>query len=185
MRHPVGLLDTNAVILLPRLVDALTLPEEPRISTITLAELSVGPLVAATAEERAFRQAHLQQAEADFEPLPFDAGAARAFGRAVEPLAQPRPVDAVDGADGADAAQSPTLEPERFKQTASVLLMGPAALGVVAVAAVHRVAGAVAAGGDRSSACTSATPSAAPAMSTTADDRAGSDPMSSYASTWP
>lgn len=86
MRHPVGLLDTNAVILLPRLVDALTLPEEPRISTITLAELSVGPLVAATAEERAFRQAHLQQAEADFEPLPFDAGAARAFGQVAAAL---------------------------------------------------------------------------------------------------
>ena len=86
MRHPVGLLDTNAVILLPRLVDALTLPEEPRISTIPLAELSVGPLVAATAEERAFRQAHLQQAEADFEPLPFDAGAARAFGQVAAAL---------------------------------------------------------------------------------------------------
>jgi predicted nucleic acid-binding protein len=31
--------------------------------------------------ERAARQAQLQQAEADFEPLPFDADAARAFGR--------------------------------------------------------------------------------------------------------
>jgi len=41
----------------------------------------VGPLVAATEAERAARQAHLQQAEADFEPLPFDARAARAFGR--------------------------------------------------------------------------------------------------------
>jgi tRNA(fMet)-specific endonuclease VapC len=29
---------------------------------------------------RAARQAHLQQAEADFDPLPFDAAAARAFG---------------------------------------------------------------------------------------------------------
>jgi tRNA(fMet)-specific endonuclease VapC len=27
------------------------------------------------------RQAHLRQAEADFEPIPFDAAAARAFGR--------------------------------------------------------------------------------------------------------
>lgn len=41
----------------------------------------MGPLVAATEAERAARQAHLQQAEADFEPLPFDARAARAFGR--------------------------------------------------------------------------------------------------------
>lgn len=30
--------------------------------------------------ERAARQAHVQQAEADFDPLPFDAAAARAFG---------------------------------------------------------------------------------------------------------
>jgi predicted nucleic acid-binding protein len=57
------------------------LPAEPLITAITLAELSVGPLVATTDSERAARQAHLQQAEADFEPLPFDAAAARAFGR--------------------------------------------------------------------------------------------------------
>ena len=31
-------------------------------------------------EERAARQAHLQAAEADFDPLPFDAAAARSFG---------------------------------------------------------------------------------------------------------
>jgi predicted nucleic acid-binding protein len=47
---------------------------------VTLAELSVGPLVADDDVERAKRQAHLQQAEADFEPLPFDRTAARAFG---------------------------------------------------------------------------------------------------------
>jgi predicted nucleic acid-binding protein len=48
---------------------------------VTLAELSVGPLVARDSEERAARQAHLQQAEADFDPLPFDAPAARVFGQ--------------------------------------------------------------------------------------------------------
>jgi tRNA(fMet)-specific endonuclease VapC len=41
----------------------------------------VGPLVATSDSERAARQAHLQQAEADFVPLPFDAAAARTFGR--------------------------------------------------------------------------------------------------------
>ena len=56
------------------------LPDEPLIAAVTLAELAVGPLVAADEDERARRQAHLQQAEADFEPLPFDAAAARAFG---------------------------------------------------------------------------------------------------------
>jgi len=48
---------------------------------VTLAELTVGPLMASTEAERAARQAHVQQAEADFDPLPFDAAAARAFGR--------------------------------------------------------------------------------------------------------
>ena len=75
-----GLLDTSTVILLGRLADASVLPDEPLIAAVTLAELAVGPLVAADEDERARRQAHLQQAEADFEPLPFDAAAARAFG---------------------------------------------------------------------------------------------------------
>lgn len=81
-----GLLDTSTLLLLPRLRDATTLPVEPFISTITLAELSVGPLVARTDAERAARQAHLQQAEADFDPLPFDAIAARAFGQVAAAL---------------------------------------------------------------------------------------------------
>jgi tRNA(fMet)-specific endonuclease VapC len=74
-----GILDTSTVILLPSLEDASTLPAEPLISAVTLAELAVGPLVAEEESERAARQAHLQQAEADFDPLPFDADAARAF----------------------------------------------------------------------------------------------------------
>ena len=75
-----GLLDTSTVILLGRLADASVLPDEPLVAAVTLAELAVGPLVAADEDERAKRQAHLQQAEADFDPLPFDAVAARAFG---------------------------------------------------------------------------------------------------------
>ncbi len=81
-----GLLDTSAVILLSRIRDPQTLPAEPHISTITLAELSVGPLVASDDVERASRLAHLQQAEADFVPLPFDADAARAFGQVAASL---------------------------------------------------------------------------------------------------
>jgi len=53
---------------------------------VTLAELSVGPLVASDPGERAARQLRLQQAEADFDPLPFDAAAARAFGRVAASL---------------------------------------------------------------------------------------------------
>lgn len=75
-----GVLDTNTVILLDRLRDASALPKRPVITTITLAELSVGPLVTDDPHERAVRQAHLQLAEASFRPLPFDAAAARRFG---------------------------------------------------------------------------------------------------------
>jgi predicted nucleic acid-binding protein len=81
-----GVLDTKTVIVLPRVSDAALLPREPLITAVTLAELSVGPLVASTDAERAARQAHLQQAEADFDPLPFDARAARAFGRVAASL---------------------------------------------------------------------------------------------------
>lgn len=79
-RDPRGVLDTSTLLLLGRLADATALPSEPLITAVTLAELAVGPLVAADDGERARRQAHVQQAEADFVPLPFDASAARAFG---------------------------------------------------------------------------------------------------------
>jgi len=80
-----GLLDTSVLVLLAD-VDDDFLPEEPLISAVTLAELSVGPLVARSDEERAARQAHLQEAEASFEPLPFDVAEARAFGRVAASL---------------------------------------------------------------------------------------------------
>ncbi len=86
--RPTGLLDTSTVILLPRLRDPGGLPDAPLISAITLAELSVGPLVATTDTERAARLAHLQQAEVDFELLPFDADVARAFGQVAASLRQ-------------------------------------------------------------------------------------------------
>ena len=76
------------VIALPTLTDGTYLPVTPFISVVTLAELSVGPLVARTDAERAARQAVLQQAEADFDPLPFDAAAARSFGRVAAALRQ-------------------------------------------------------------------------------------------------
>jgi tRNA(fMet)-specific endonuclease VapC len=85
-RHARGVLDTSTVLLLSRVEEAGSLPAEPLITAVTLAELSVGPLVAADETERAARQAHLQQAEAAFDPLPFDAAAARAFGRVAASL---------------------------------------------------------------------------------------------------
>lgn len=85
-RRPKGILDTSTVIVLGGLEDALSLPAEPLITAVTLAELSVGPLVATDEGERAVRQAHLQQAESDFVALPFDAAAARAFGQVAAAL---------------------------------------------------------------------------------------------------
>ncbi|MFT3853385.1 MAG: type II toxin-antitoxin system VapC family toxin [Ilumatobacteraceae bacterium] len=81
-----GILDTNTLVLLGRIKDVAALPTEPLITAVTLAELSVGPLVATTDGERASRQAHLQQAESDFDPLPFDAAAARSFGQVAASL---------------------------------------------------------------------------------------------------
>ena len=83
-----GILDTSTLILLGRLTNTDALPDEPVITAVTLAELSVGPLVASTSDDRAARQAHVQQAEADFDPLPFDTAAARSFGRVAASLHQ-------------------------------------------------------------------------------------------------
>ena len=75
-----GILDTSTLILLGRITAFESLPDSAFITAVTLAELSVGPLVATKDEDRVARQAHLQAAEADFDPLPFDTAAARAFG---------------------------------------------------------------------------------------------------------
>ena len=80
MSDPEGLLDASALLALHQISDPALLPEVALISAITLAELTVGPLTASDDAERARRLAHVQQAEADFDPIPFDASAARAFG---------------------------------------------------------------------------------------------------------
>lgn len=80
MRHPdpVGLLDTNVVIDLGQ-CDPAELPAEPLISSVTLAELSAGPVVAATHDEQIQRQHVLQLTESTFDPLAFDGSCARHF----------------------------------------------------------------------------------------------------------
>jgi len=117
-----GILDTSTLILLGRITALDNLPDEAFITAVTLAELSVGPLVATTDEDRVARQAHLQAAEADFEPLPFDADAARAFGGVAASLrrsgrkATARAFDAMIAAT-AVAAELPvyTCNPGDFK----------------------------------------------------------------------
>lgn len=75
-----GLLDTSVVIALPSITDAHALPEQCLVSAVTMAELSVGPLATDDPAQRAARQGLLQAAESTFQPLPFDAACARAFG---------------------------------------------------------------------------------------------------------
>lgn len=78
--HRRGLLDTSVVIALHD-IPLASLPEEPAISALTLAELAAGPHATTDASERALRQDRLQRTEATFDPLPFDLAAARAYGR--------------------------------------------------------------------------------------------------------
>ena len=75
-----GILDTSVVLDLEH-IEPSRLPVEVAISAITMAELAAGPHATPDPEERARRQDRLQRAEAAFDPLPFDAEAARAYGR--------------------------------------------------------------------------------------------------------
>ncbi|CAO5152762.1 ribonuclease VapC4/5/8 [Frankia sp. AiPs1] len=84
-----GLLDTNIVIL-RHWIPPEDLPDEMAISAVTLAELSAGPHEVRRNdeqdrydehEERARRTETLQRAENEFDPIPFDAEAARLYGR--------------------------------------------------------------------------------------------------------
>ena len=78
-RHPKGILDTSAIIDLDS-IDSSSLPAEVAIASITLPELAAGPHAVTNPAERARHQDRLQRAEAAFDPLPFDAEAARAYG---------------------------------------------------------------------------------------------------------
>jgi predicted nucleic acid-binding protein len=86
-----GMLHTNILILRPW-IDAAELPDEVAISAITLAELSAGPHEVRRNDEqdsydehaeRARRMEILQRVENEFDPVPFDAEAARIFGRVI------------------------------------------------------------------------------------------------------
>jgi predicted nucleic acid-binding protein len=83
-----GMLDTS-ILILRRWIDPTELPDEMAISAVTLAELSAGPHEVRGNDEqgayderaeRARRLEILQRAESEFEPVPFDAEAARIFG---------------------------------------------------------------------------------------------------------
>jgi predicted nucleic acid-binding protein len=73
-----GVIDTSVVIGYES-VDVRRLPSEISISTLTLAELTTGPLAASDELERARRQERLQRFESGVETLVFDAACARAY----------------------------------------------------------------------------------------------------------
>jgi predicted nucleic acid-binding protein len=75
-----GLLDTSVVID-HDVIDLGLLPDQSAIAAITLAELAAGPHATEDKDERARRQDRLQWATATWDPLPFDAEAARMYGR--------------------------------------------------------------------------------------------------------
>lgn len=83
--HDRGLIDTN-ICILRSAIDASQLPAHMAISAITLAELSAGVHLVSgddrvARDERARRLQIVQRTEHEFDPLPFDAEAARIFGR--------------------------------------------------------------------------------------------------------
>jgi predicted nucleic acid-binding protein len=88
-RRSQGMLDTN-ILILRRWVNPDELPDEMAISAVTLAELSAGLHQVRSDDEqvgyhehaeRARRLDVLQRAENEFDPIPFDSEAARAYGR--------------------------------------------------------------------------------------------------------
>jgi len=83
-----GLLDTSVVIAWDDLDVAAALPDQAAISAVTLAELAAGPHLAPNKLEGARRQTRLQQVEATFEPIAFDAAAARSYGQIAAAVAE-------------------------------------------------------------------------------------------------
>jgi len=135
-----GLLDTN-ILILRDWVDHAELPAEMAISAITLAELSAGPHEVRSnseqnlydeREERARRMYVLQRAEADFDPIPFGAAAARAYGQvsaatlAIGRKPRPRVADLMIAATAiAEGLPLFTTNPDDFRGLDRLLALVP------------------------------------------------------------
>ncbi len=128
-RFPVGLLDTCVLIDLD-LIDEADLPIEPKICTVTLAELGLGIASAKTPEVLALRTEKMLELEHAFEPLPLCAAAARRFTSlaklvvAAERNPKPRKADLMIAAI-ASVNDLPlyTRNPDDFKGTENLLTM--------------------------------------------------------------
>src|SRR2546423_11130243 len=75
-----ALLDAS-LVLDYEVIDPALPRDEAAFSAITLAELAAGPHATEDKDERARRQDRLKGATATWDPLPFDAEAARMYGR--------------------------------------------------------------------------------------------------------
>ncbi|MDY6049706.1 MAG: type II toxin-antitoxin system VapC family toxin [Corynebacterium sp.] len=80
-----GIIDTSVYLELADL-DPAQLPQYSLVTTITVAEVVVGPVLAHDDLERVRRQREAQQVIADFDPLPFDTEAALAYPTVVASL---------------------------------------------------------------------------------------------------
>jgi predicted nucleic acid-binding protein len=78
--HDAGVVDTSIIAAL-RLFAPSELPDTILITAVTLGELSFGPHATDDPVKRAGWVAVLQHAEATFDPLPYDQGAARLYGQ--------------------------------------------------------------------------------------------------------
>jgi predicted nucleic acid-binding protein len=131
--HDVAVVDTS-IIAAVGLYDPAELPDRMLITAITLGELSYAPHATDDPVKRAGRVAVLQHAEATFEPLPYDQGAARVYGqicaavRAAGRQPRSRVADLMIAATaGSNALALYTANPDDFKGTE----------GLVEVVAVH------------------------------------------------
>lgn len=130
-----GIVDTSVVVDLER-IEPAELPAEIAISAVSLAELAAGPHATRDGSERARRQDRLQRTEATFDPIPFDAAAARAFGRIYEAVAaagrKPRGRRATDLVIAATALAAGlplyTRNPDDFAGLADLVEVKPVAL---------------------------------------------------------
>jgi predicted nucleic acid-binding protein len=131
--HPVGLLDTSVVVALPA-IPVTNLPQQAAIAAITLAELAAGPAAADDPGIRATRQAQLQVAESEFDVLPFDQSAARAYGQVYAATLQngrkprgPRAMDLLIAATAlANGLPLFTANPADFDHLAALITVIPA-----------------------------------------------------------